>query len=78
MATNKRKILENARKTILVADHFKFERTGPVRVCNISEIDVFVTDLMPPAPFVEVCAANGVQIVTTAGTGDDADVGWHE
>ena len=30
-----RVIIENARKTLLVADHFKFERTAPVRVDTV-------------------------------------------
>jgi DeoR family glycerol-3-phosphate regulon repressor len=57
-----RAIIANARRAILVADHQKFERTAPVRICDISGIDVFVTDRDPPRRFREACRAAGVDI----------------
>ncbi len=59
-----RAILDSARKVILVADHLKFERTAPMRICGLDRIDIFVTDRTPPAKFVEVCKVNGVRIET--------------
>jgi DeoR family glycerol-3-phosphate regulon repressor len=58
-----RAIIANARRTILVADHQKFERSAPVRICDLSKIDMFVTDQSPPARFLEACAANEVEVV---------------
>ena len=58
-----RAIIANARRTILVADHQKFERSAPVRICDLSQIDMFVTDRPPPARFRDACAANEVEVV---------------
>ena len=42
-------IIDNARHVILVADCTKFERTAPVRIGHLSQINTFVTDAeLPP------------------------------
>ncbi len=58
-----RAILRNARTKILVCDAQKFERTAPVRICDISEIDYFVTDRQPSAEFAAVCERCGTTIL---------------
>lgn len=55
-------IIRNARSVILVADELKFSRKAPVRVCNIADIDYFVTDNETPAKFMSVCNANDVVV----------------
>lgn len=62
-----RAIIANARRTILVADHQKFERSAPVRICELSQIDMFVTDQPPPDRFLDACAANDVDVVVARG-----------
>lgn len=59
-------IIRNSRSVILVADEVKFSRKAPVRVCNISDIDYFITDNRPPEKFMEVCKQNEVVVITTA------------
>jgi DeoR family glycerol-3-phosphate regulon repressor len=61
-----RAIVENARRTILVCDRLKFERTAPIRICSAVDIHAFVTDAAPPPAFVEVCARAGVAIEIAA------------
>jgi DeoR family glycerol-3-phosphate regulon repressor len=61
-----RAMVDNARKVILVADHAKFERSAPVRICDIASIDTFVTDRQPPERFRSVCRAREVEIVVAA------------
>ena len=58
-----RAIVENARRVILVADHLKFDRTAPVRICPLSAIDLFVTDREPPTRFRKACAESETEIV---------------
>ncbi len=60
-----RAILRNARTRILVCDSQKFERTAPVRVCDISEIDYFVTDRLPSREFQTACEKGGTTILAT-------------
>lgn len=55
-------IIENARHSILVADSMKYERSAPVRIGHISQIDSFVTDTLPPEELLQVCAENDVAI----------------
>src|SRR5690606_15160801 len=40
-------IIANARHVILVADSTKFERTAPVRIAQITQVDTFITDKCP-------------------------------
>lgn len=60
-------IIRSARQTILVADHMKFERTAPVRIADISDISMFITDQPPPPPVLESCRKHGVRIEITGG-----------
>ena len=59
-----RAILDSARHTILVADNRKFERTAPVRICDMGRIDTVVMDGEPPAAFRDACARAETRIVT--------------
>lgn len=56
-------IMTQARKTILVADSSKFERTAPVLIGDFSMIDVFVTDQEPPAQIIEICKHENVELI---------------
>jgi DeoR family glycerol-3-phosphate regulon repressor len=58
-------IIQNARQVILAADSSKLGRPAPVRIGHISEIDVFVTDVMTNSKLAAVCEKSGVKVVTT-------------
>jgi len=58
-------IIENSRHTILVADSMKFERTAPVRMGHISQIDTFVTDRPLPPALARICKDNDVSVTLT-------------
>lgn len=60
-----RAIVEQSRKTILVADHSKFERRAPVQIGRLSEMDVFVTDAEPSTDVREYCNRAGVELIIT-------------
>ncbi|WP_051242089.1 DeoR/GlpR family DNA-binding transcription regulator [Stappia stellulata] len=57
-----REILSHARQTLLVADAMKFERSAPVRIAHLSQIDIFVTDTAPPDSVVTICREHNVRI----------------
>lgn len=61
------KIIENARRVILVADSMKFTRSAPVRIGHISQVDVFVTDRPPPEAFLDICRRDGVTVELARG-----------
>lgn len=58
-------IIENARRVILVCDHLKVGRAAPVRIADIRQVDVFVTDRMVSPDLARVCADAGVEVVET-------------
>ncbi|MEM8813757.1 MAG: DeoR/GlpR family DNA-binding transcription regulator [Pseudomonadota bacterium] len=64
-----REILAQARHTLLVADSMKFERRAPVRIGHLSELDVFVTDIDPPASISQICKDYGVTLEIADGNG---------
>ena len=56
-------IMANARQVILVSDSTKFDRTAPVRIATIEQVDVFVTDHCPDERVRALCQAHGVRLV---------------
>lgn len=59
-----RAILKNSRTKILVCDSSKFQRTAPVRICQVSDLDYFVTDVLPPPNFCDAARLGGTTILT--------------
>ncbi len=55
-------ILRQARSVILVADSMKLERSAPVKVGTLSDIDILVTDAGIPDEFNELCQQNNVDV----------------
>jgi DeoR family glycerol-3-phosphate regulon repressor len=61
-------ILGQARQSLLVADHSKFQRSAPVRIASLGDLSGFVTD-RPLAPgLAQLCKEWGTK-VTVAGPG---------
>ncbi len=59
-------IIENARHVILVADSTKTERTAPVRIGHLSQVDTFVTDVCKNDNILRICRENDVELVQTS------------
>jgi DeoR family transcriptional regulator, glycerol-3-phosphate regulon repressor len=66
-----RAIIEHSRKVVLVSDSSKFARAAPVRIANLSEIDVFVTDRLPSLAIAEICEEHGVKVIETGGPSEN-------
>ncbi|MCY4305196.1 MAG: DeoR/GlpR family DNA-binding transcription regulator [Aestuariivita sp.] len=58
-----RAILRNSRTRILVCDHSKFGQIAPVRICDIDDIDIMVTDTEPPEQFIEKANWSGTELL---------------
>lgn len=65
-------IIGNARQVILVADRLKLERSAPVRIGHVSQINVFITDRLVSPPLAAICRSHGVRVIET-GSAADAD-----
>ncbi len=59
-----RAILDQARSAMLVADHTKLTRKAPVRIAQLTQLDHWVTDIVPPAHLRRLCADADTQITT--------------
>lgn len=62
-----RAIIGNARRVLLVADSSKFQRSAPVRIAHLRDVDVLVTDRLPSPEIAELCARLGVEVVEAGG-----------
>jgi DeoR family glycerol-3-phosphate regulon repressor len=60
-------IIQNARQVILVADSSKLGRPAPVRIGHISDVDVYVTDVMGSDSLAAVCEKHDVKVIATKG-----------
>jgi DeoR family glycerol-3-phosphate regulon repressor len=58
-------IIANARHVILVSDQTKFERTAPVRIAHLSQMDTFITDHCDIPSIRKICAESDVQLDET-------------
>ncbi len=61
-------IIEQSRKTMLVADASKFERRAPVEIGRLENLDVFVTDENPSPEFAAKCDEYEVDLVVASDT----------
>ena len=68
-------IIENARQVMLVSDRLKFERSAPVRIGHISQVDIFVTDELSSTPMAEICRTHGVKVVEARSDGWRGETG---
>ncbi|CUH75324.1 Glycerol-3-phosphate regulon repressor [Tritonibacter multivorans] len=58
-----RAILKNARHRILVCDGSKFDRSAPVRICALEDLDTIITDRPVPQEFADAAATAGTRIL---------------
>jgi DeoR family glycerol-3-phosphate regulon repressor len=65
-------IIANARHVILVSDATKFERTAPVRIGHLSQVNTFITDLCELPAIRRICEENEVELVETQRSGASA------
>ncbi len=63
-------IIANARHVILVADSTKFERTAPVRIGHLSQVNTFITDHCPLESIRRICVENDVDLIEASSSAD--------
>ena len=61
-----RAILNHSQKKIFVCDNSKLSKTAPHIICNISDIDIFITDKEPPKKFKKIAEKNYTEIMITS------------
>lgn len=68
-------IVANSRQVFLATDHTKFGRPAMVKMAHVSALDALFTDRVPPLPFRELLAREGVAVHTVEATAIDCPVG---
>jgi DeoR family glycerol-3-phosphate regulon repressor len=63
-------IIANARHVILVSDRTKFERTAPVRIGHLSQVNTFITDRCDIDSVRRICAESDVSLIETDRPGE--------
>jgi hypothetical protein len=53
-----------------VADHLKAERSAPVRIGHLREVDMFITDTLSSPQLREVCEASQVEVIEVGSFGE--------
>jgi DeoR family glycerol-3-phosphate regulon repressor len=56
-------IIANSRHVILASDSTKFDRTAPVRIGSLKQINTFVTDHCPSEHIRAICTENEVDLI---------------
>ncbi|WGH79653.1 DeoR/GlpR family DNA-binding transcription regulator [Jannaschia ovalis] len=57
-----RTILNRSRRSLLVADHTKFNRSAPARIGSLADLDMFLTDAPLPGDLARRCADWGTEV----------------
>ena len=58
-----RAILQNARKTILVADVSKFELSAPFKISDAKDLDYVILNALPPPTFENSLLKQGTKLI---------------
>ncbi|OEO32261.1 DeoR family transcriptional regulator [Devosia insulae DS-56] len=61
-------IIANARHVVLVSDSTKFDRTAPVRIAHLSQVNSFITDRCTRPAIRQICRDSGVALIETIET----------
>lgn len=61
----KRKMIQQAKQVIVLADHTKLESTDFFRFADLRDIDLLITDRTPQKEFRELLRKNNVELLTT-------------
>ncbi len=59
-----RALLRAAEHLVVLADHTKFRRTGPIRLAPMSEVKTLITDSTAPRGTLDSFSARGVTVIT--------------
>ncbi|UJW56923.1 DeoR/GlpR transcriptional regulator [Bacillus sp. A116_S68] len=68
-----RKMMQQAKQVIVLADHTKLGNTDFFKYAHLSDVDLLITDKIPPKPFRELLQQYDVELLTAdeEQTGDD-------
>jgi DeoR family myo-inositol catabolism operon transcriptional repressor len=60
----KRNVSKLSKQRVLMADHSKFNCSAPISFCSFDDLDVIVTDKVPPDEFIDAINKNDIKLIT--------------
>lgn len=63
-------IIANAKSVVLVADATKFQRSAPMRIAHISQVETFITDRCEVEGFAQMLESHRVRLIETEFAGE--------
>ena len=57
-----RQVIKNSDEVILLIDHSKLDKTSFIKICDLKDIDVIITDKLPKEDFIEMLKENQVTL----------------
>jgi DeoR/GlpR family transcriptional regulator of sugar metabolism len=60
-----KKVMENAQKVVVAADHTKFNQVAFFRICTVEQIHTVITDAQTPADQIETLRDKGITVIVT-------------
>lgn len=63
VADTQKEMIERSQQVAILADTSKLMRLAMVKLCELSVVDVIVTDERPPAPLLAACEEAGVKVI---------------
>ncbi|TDO46193.1 DeoR family transcriptional regulator [Kribbella sp. VKM Ac-2527] len=61
----KRAMIEASDRAVLLADKQKFPGTGKLRVCNVADLSMVITNPGADPETLQICSDNGVEVLST-------------
>ncbi len=58
-----KKMVQQSKETIVLADHKKFNKTATYKVCDLSQINLIITDKQPNKKFMDLLDKNNVDLL---------------
>ena len=58
-------LLKNTQTKVLMVDSSKFDAIGSVKLCDLKDLDVIITDRNIPEEYVKLCKELGIQLMIT-------------
>lgn len=60
-----REVIKNSDEVILLIDHSKLNKTSFIKICDLKDIDIMITDKMPSEDFMKILDENNVNLIVT-------------
>ncbi len=58
-------MIKSAKKVIVLANHQKFDKVSPLKICELDEVDIIITDCQLPITLKQKYISSGINLIAT-------------